>query len=75
LFEQANGAGRPDVAALPGNLGTVYEGRCDYTAARMSYEPAAPIVDETCDDRDAGLARLRFQALSSQGRILGSDPV
>ena len=70
LFDLTEGADHPDVAAVLGNLGVVYEGRCDYPLAQECYEQAARIVDETCDEGDEDLARLRFQSLSNRSRIL-----
>jgi tetratricopeptide (TPR) repeat protein len=70
LFEQTEGADHPDVAATLGNLGAVYEGRCDYAQAQECFERAARIVDEIADDGGEDLAELRLQASSNLGRIL-----
>src|SRR5262249_28316623 len=70
LFEHTEGEDHPDVAAVLGNLGAVYEGRCDYMAAARCYERAATIVGECTDSSDEELAQLRLWALSNWGRLL-----
>ena len=70
VFEHSEGADHPDVAAVLGNLGAVYEERCDYTAAARCYERAATIVGACTDNGDEDLAQLRLRALSNWGRLL-----
>src|SRR5262245_36490801 len=58
LFEHTEGEDHPDVAAVLGDLGAVYEGRCDYVAAARCYARAATIVGAFTDNGDEDLAQL-----------------
>src|SRR5262245_35697554 len=60
LIESSEGGDHPDVAAVLGDLGAVYEARCAYTAAAQCYERAATIVGACPDNGDEDLAQLRL---------------
>ena len=60
LFEHSEGVDHPDVAAVLGDLGAVYEERCDYTAAARCYERAVTLVGACPDNGDADLAQLQL---------------
>lgn len=70
LFECSEGVDHPDVAAVLGSLGTMYEERCAYPAAVQCFERAATIVEASPDGGEEELAQLRVRALSGWGRLL-----
>src|SRR5262245_7660313 len=50
LFEQVEGPAHPDVAAVLGNLGAIFEDRCDYPAAEECYVRAAAVTEAIEND-------------------------
>ena len=75
LFEEHEGADHPDVAAVLGSLGAIYENRSEYVAAEEAYARAAQIMDATQvpsdgGEDDADMLQLRLEACANHGRIL-----
>jgi hypothetical protein len=50
LFKQVEGPDHPDVAAALGNLGALFEDRCDYLAAEECYVSAETITEAIEED-------------------------
>jgi tetratricopeptide (TPR) repeat protein len=69
MFERAEGPYSPDVAQALNNLAAIHEERCEYGVAEQSYEHSVRIMEQTADDGDTEIIKLRLQSWQNLGRI------
>src|SRR5262245_23572639 len=69
MLERAEGLYSPDVAQVLNNLAAIHEERCEYGVAEQSYERSVRIMEQTVDDGDTEIIKLRLQSWQNLGRI------